>query len=278
MKDIIGLKDAKRKIRERLIDYYENKDLYEEYGLPPSCGILLYGSSSVGKTSLAKSVIRKYGNRFDCMYTEPNDFVQSQQGATVAKMHSIFEKIRNSKKDVVLILDEIDGIFPKRGSSHSPITDIRVSAFLREVGGIFDNGKTNLFIIATSNRPHKIETAILSGARISTMIYVRLPNDEERKLLIDKYITRLPIEKQKVDLHDILLKYTKGYTGGDYKSLGSDILAKYITNKKKGVNFVHIKDVVELTNNHHKTLEMNIKKIKDFGRRYEATYGSGERV
>ena len=201
-----GIKDA---LKLLVVHPIKNPEVFMKYKRKPSAGILLYGPQRTGKTELAKACAKETGAnllvvRGPQIYNEL--FGKSE------------EFIRNLKKMAVeaapciLLLDEGESVLMKRGSRYSSITDSITGQFLSEFSSIPEG----LYLMITTNRPDLIDPAALDSGRIGKHIYVGYPDCQERKAILELYLSSLPIKN--ID-YDSLVKQTKGFNGAHIEHL-----------------------------------------------------------
>lgn len=258
--DVIGLDDAKEALTTRLQAFFKYRHLLKG----ASKGILLYGYPGTAKTMLSIAVLNTLDE--DTVYTElvTADKLTEHVGSTSAKVKEFFKQIQSQAhgRNVVLVLDEADEILTVKGDK-SVIANERVSAMLRELDGM-ETDNENIYIIATTNHPMKIEPAMLRSGRIDCHIKIDLPNDEQRIQMIDVYCKTPGIDVMK----DFIWKYSQGWTGADYKNLGNELLIKYLTNKESNPDVILTPlEITHIFNWISKYRKMNFAK---FEKEYEA--------
>ncbi len=222
LSDVIGCDDAKKVLIERLSDYFKYKDKLKS---KPSKGVLLYGYPGVGKTMLVQAAMNSLGNSNVYFRIVSSSDITAYVGTTEDKIKKFLKECRKKAKgkDIVLLMDEVDQLIPKKTSAQGQgaIVSERISALLRELDGIESNNN-NIFIIATTNHPGKVEEAFLRSGRIDEHIYVGLPDEDERQLLVIKYMGYIP-GFESFDNIEIVAKDTPEWTGADYKRLGNKL-------------------------------------------------------
>lgn len=261
--DVIGLDDAKEVLRERLVDYFKFKDKLK---YPPSKGLLLYGYPGTGKTMLVNAAVNSLDNpNIFFRIVEVNELT-AYVGTTEAKVSDYFKALRKraKDKDIVLLMDEIDQIIPRKTSNlgQRAIVSERISALLKEIGGL-ENKNNNVFIIGTTNHPGWIEEAFVRSGRIDEHIKVDLPTDEQRRQLITKYIGHIP-HCVSANIVDTILGGTPKWTGADYKRLGSKLDMRY--QKKVSENpeyYLNASDITTIVSEVSKQRIANFKKFED---------------
>ncbi|MEM4041843.1 MAG: CDC48 family AAA ATPase [Saccharolobus sp.] len=211
--DIGGLEDIKEELKE-VIEYpLKYPELYQNSGIEPPKGILLFGPPGTGKTMLAKAVATESGANF--IAVRGPEVLSKWVGESEKAVREIFRKARMYAPSVIFI-DEIDAIAPIRGASYdSGVTERIVNQLLAEMDGI--ENLENVAVIAATNRPDILDPALLRPGRFEKLIYVP-PPDKKARIEILKVHTKNIVIAEDVSLEDIAER-TEGYTGADLAAL-----------------------------------------------------------
>ncbi|MEJ2779302.1 CDC48 family AAA ATPase [Stygiolobus sp. RP850M] len=211
--DIGGLDDVKEELRE-VVEYpLKYREAYENVGIEPPKGILLFGPPGTGKTMLAKAVATESGANF--IAVRGPEVLSKWVGESEKAIREIFRKARQAAPTVIFF-DEIDAIAPMRGLSvDSGVTERIVNQLLAEMDGI--EKLENVVVIAATNRPDILDPALLRPGRFDRLIYVPPPDKKARLEILKVHTKNVPLAED-VTLEEIAEK-TEGYTGADLSAL-----------------------------------------------------------
>ena len=233
--DVAGLDDVKDQIRFKVIEPMKNPELAKMFKINPGAKILLYGPPGTGKTFIARAI----AGEVDAVFYAVNcqDLISKYMGDSSKKLDELFEKAQKNER-AIIFFDEFDSVASKRGDGADGIDQEMarfVATFLTKVDG-FKKSKTNkmLLLIAATNRPWALDSAMLRGGRFDTHIYVGVPDQAAREFLVNKVLNGLPIEDD-VDLAKLAWAL-EGYGGGDITAICEKIKVNaYMRSLKIGV-------------------------------------------
>ena len=212
--DVAGMQELKDYVTQKVIFMIKNKELAEQYRITPPNGMLLYGPPGCGKTFFAEKFAEETG--FNFMLVKSSDIGSSLVHGTEAKIQKLFAKAAKNNP-IVLCFDEFDALVPVRGAHGSEYQSGEVNEFLAQMNNC---AKKGIFIVATSNRPDKIDPAILRTGRIDKQVFVPLPDFEARKAMFQMYIAKRPTTE---DLNiDEYAQKTEGYIASDIAFIVND--------------------------------------------------------
>jgi len=207
--DIGGLEDVKQQLREAVEWPLKHPEYFEEMGIDPPKGILLYGPPGCGKTLLAKAVATESEANF--IAVKGPEVLSKWVGESERAIREIFRKARQAAP-CIIFFDEIDAIVPMRGTRFdSGVTDRIVNQLLTELDGIVL--LKGVVVLAATNRPDILDPALLRPGRFDRVIYVPPPDYEARLEIFKVHTRRMPLDED-VSLEE-LAKETEGYTGAD---------------------------------------------------------------
>ncbi len=211
--DIGGLEEAKQELQEAVEWPLKYGPLFDHMGAHPSKGILLYGPPGTGKTLLAKAVATESEANF--ISVKGPEFLSKWVGESEKAVRETFRKARQAAPCVVF-LDEMDAIAPKRGTeTGTKVTERVISQLLTELDGL--ENLQGVTVIAATNRPDIIDSALLRPGRFDRHIYIPVPDEEARKKIFEIHLKKKPVADD-VDIED-MAKRTENYTGADIEAV-----------------------------------------------------------
>src|SRR5947207_2774138 len=214
--DIGGLEGVKEELREAIEWPLKYPELFAQMNAVPPKGLLLYGPPGTGKTLLAKAAANESEANF--ISVKGPELLNKFVGESEKAVREVFRKARQASP-CIIFFDEIDSVAPTRGSSmgDSHVTERVISQFLTEMDGLEE--LRNVIIIAATNRPDIIDSALLRPGRFDRLLFVPPPDLEARKQIFKIHTRKTPLADD-VNL-DELARKTDGYTGADIASLAN---------------------------------------------------------
>ena len=212
--DVGGLGDTKERLRETIQWPLEYPEVFEQMDMEAAKGVLMYGPPGTGKTLLAKAIANESKSNF--ISIKGPELLNKYVGESEKGVREVFEKARSNAPSVVFF-DEIDSIATERGQgmSDSGVGERVVSQLLTELDGIEE--LEDVVVIATTNRPDLIDTALLRPGRLDRHVHVPVPEEEGRKKIFEVHTRNKPLAED-VDLDDLAAK-TEGYVGADIEAV-----------------------------------------------------------
>ncbi|AGB37555.1 CDC48 family AAA ATPase [Natronococcus occultus] len=205
--DIGGLEDAKRTLREAIQWPLEYADAFDRVSLRPATGVLLYGPPGTGKTLLARAVANEAQSNF--ISIKGPELVDKYVGESERGIRNVFSKARENAP-TVLVFDEIDAIAGTRNESGETAVGERVvSQLLTELDGLED--LEDVVVLATTNRPDRIDDALLRAGRFERHVRVGEPDRGARREIFEVHLRDRPLADD-VDL-ETLAERTEGTVG-----------------------------------------------------------------
>ena len=241
--DIGGLENAKQQLREAIEWPMKHPEIFEQMGIEPPKGILLFGPPGTGKTLLAKAVATESGANF--IAVRGPEILSKWVGESEKAIRQIFRRARQVAP-AIIFFDEIDAIAPARGYRHdtSGVTDRIVNQLLTELDGI--EPLRRVVVIGATNRPDIVDPALLRPGRFDRLIYVQPPDFKARIEIFKVHTKRMPLAPD-VDLEELARK-TEGYTGADIAAVCREaaILALREEFKVRPVEMRHFLEALKL--------------------------------
>jgi transitional endoplasmic reticulum ATPase len=214
--DIGGLETIKQELREAVEWPLKYQGMFAYADATPPKGILLYGPPGTGKTLMAKATANESEANF--ISIKGPELLSKWVGESEKGVREIFRKARQAAP-CIIFFDEIDAIAPARGGDFgtSHVTERVISQILTELDGL--EVLTNVVVIAATNRPDIIDTALLRPGRFDRLLYVPPPDYESRKQIIHIHTKKKPLAED-TNIDNLAAKMD-GYTGADIAAVAS---------------------------------------------------------
>ncbi len=212
--DVAGCEEAKEELRE-VVDFLKAPEKYQALGGKIPKGVLLLGPPGTGKTLLAKAVAGEARVPFFSM--SGADFVEMFVGVGASRVRDLFEQARANAPCIVFI-DEIDAVGRQRGAGLGGGHDEReqtLNQLLVEMDGF--NTTDNIILLAATNRPDVLDSALLRPGRFDRQVVVDKPDIIGREKILKIHTRKIPLAKD-VDLK-VIAKGTPGFAGADLANL-----------------------------------------------------------
>ncbi|WP_336135628.1 CDC48 family AAA ATPase [Natronomonas amylolytica] len=209
-----GLEDTKERLRETIQWPLEYPEVFEQMDMQAAKGVLLYGPPGTGKTLMAKAVANEAESNF--ISIKGPELLNKYVGESEKGVREVFEKARSNAPTVVFF-DEIDSIAGERGQrmGDSGVGERVVSQLLTELDGLEE--LEDVVVIATTNRPDLIDSALLRPGRLDRHVHVPVPDEDARKAIFEVHTRNKPLADD-VDIDDLAAK-TDGYVGADIEAV-----------------------------------------------------------
>ncbi|MCH7659623.1 MAG: CDC48 family AAA ATPase [Euryarchaeota archaeon] len=209
-----GLETTKERLRETIQWPLEYPEVFESMDLDAAKGVLLYGPPGTGKTLLAKAVANEAESNF--ISIKGPELLNKFVGESEKGVREVFSKARENAPTVIFF-DEIDSVAGERGrqSGDSGVGERMVSQLLTELDGLEE--LEDVVVVATTNRPDLIDSALLRPGRLDRHVHVPVPDEEARRAIFEVHTREKPLADD-VDL-DELAEAAEGYVGADIEAV-----------------------------------------------------------
>lgn len=219
-----------------LVDFLKNPDNYKKSGATLPKGVILYGPPGTGKTMIAKAIAGETNVPF--FSANGSDFMEMYVGLGAKRVRELFEEARKNAPSVIFI-DEIDSVGGKReNSTNNNEQRQTINALLNEMDGF--TGEEGIIVIAATNRPEDLDSALVRPGRFDKHIAISLPDKEDRKRILKLH------SQNKVLADDVNLeewaKLTTGFAGADLQTLMNEAAIISVTKEHDVITYEDIDD------------------------------------
>jgi len=212
--DVAGLKESKEELEE-VVDFLKNPKKFTSIGAKIPRGVLLMGQPGTGKTLLARAVAGEANVPF--FHLSASEFVEMFVGVGASRVRDLFNTAKKAAPSIVFI-DEIDAVGRERGAGLGGGHDEReqtLNQILVEMDGFEQD--TNVIVMAATNRPDVLDSALLRPGRFDRRVVLDMPDIVDREAILKIHARVVPLEKA-VDLKTVAVR-TPGFSGADLANL-----------------------------------------------------------
>ena len=238
--DVAGLDEAKVEVME-IVDFLKNPKKYTALGGKIPKGALLVGPPGTGKTLLAKAMAGEAQVPFFSM--SGSDFVEMFVGVGASRVRDLFKQARE-KAPCIMFIDEIDAIGRARGRNAIVSNDERentLNQLLVEMDGF--SGETGIIILAATNRPDVLDSALLRPGRFDRQISIDRPDVKGREDIFKVHLKPIKVS-QKLDIHK-LAEQTPGFAGADIANVCNEAALIAARKNKETVDMSDFQDAID---------------------------------
>jgi len=238
--DVAGLDEAKVEVME-IVDFLKSPKKYTALGGKIPKGALLIGPPGTGKTLLAKAMAGEAQVPFFSL--SGSDFVEMFVGVGASRVRDLFKQARE-KAPCIIFIDEIDAIGRARGKNVMMSNDERESTLnqlLVEMDGFGTD--TGIIVLAATNRPDVLDTALLRPGRFDRQISIDKPDLKGREAIFKVHLKPIKVS-QTLDVHK-LAEQTPGFAGADIANVCNEAALIAARKGKEAVDMSDFQDAVD---------------------------------
>jgi cell division protease FtsH len=238
--DVAGVEEAKQDLQE-VVTFLKTPERFTSVGAKIPRGVLLVGPPGTGKTLLAKAIAGEAGVPFFSL--SGSEFVEMFVGVGASRVRDLFKRAKENSPCLIFI-DEIDAVGRQRGAGIGGGNDEReqtLNQLLTEMDGF--EGNSGIIIIAATNRPDVLDSALMRPGRFDRQVQVDAP-DIKGRLSILKVHSRNKKLASDVSL-EMIARRTPGFTGADLANLLNEAAILTARRRKDATGLAEIDDAVD---------------------------------
>ncbi|MHA1330679.1 MAG: AAA family ATPase [Candidatus Hodarchaeales archaeon] len=264
--DVVGLDDVKSFIKKRMVEPVVDLETAQKYYLRLGGGLLLYGPPGAGKTLVAQAT----ATEIDAQFVELSpSIIRGYPGDPEKKIEELFQNLLMVPRAVVF-LDEAEALLSTRDSQTSTVMHRITPILLSQFAKLSRHRFKPILVIAATNMPWRIDNAFLRPGRLDKVLYVGLPNQNDRICLLRHFL-----EKRTTDCVDSnlykeehlreLANELEGYSCADIEQI-IDEAALEAFNQEKRITHEMIEEIIKVRL--RSVNEEQLRKYKEWGKRY----------
>ena len=240
-RDVAGLEEAKEEVKE-IVEFLKNPKKFTKLGGKIPKGALLVGSPGTGKTLLAKAVAGEANVPFYSL--SGSDFVEMFVGVGAARVRDLFKKAKE-KAPCIIFIDEIDAIGRSRGRGQMPgSNDERentLNSLLVEMDGFSTD--SGVIILAATNRPDVLDSALLRPGRFDRQISIDKPDLKGREAIFKVHIRPLKLNDD-VNVKNLAAQ-TPGFAGAEIANVCNESALIAARKNKESIEMSDFQDAID---------------------------------
>ncbi|MGB3240315.1 MAG: ATP-dependent zinc metalloprotease FtsH [Geitlerinemataceae cyanobacterium] len=238
--DVAGIEEAKEELQE-VVTFLKQPERFTAIGAKIPKGVLLVGPPGTGKTLLAKAIAGEAGVPFFSI--SGSEFVEMFVGVGASRVRDLFRKAKENAPCIIFI-DEIDAVGRQRGTGIGGGNDEReqtLNQLLTEMDGF--EGNNGIIVIAATNRPDVLDTAILRPGRFDRQVTVDLPAYKGRLGILEVHARNKKLAAE-VGL-EAIARRTPGFSGADLANLLNEAAILTARRRKEEITLLEIDDAID---------------------------------
>ncbi|CAB4394493.1 unnamed protein product [Rhizophagus irregularis] len=186
--DVGALEFVRDELRMAIVEPIKHPELFSRVGITAPAGVLLWGPPGCGKTLLAKAVANE--SHINFISVKGPELLNKYVGESERGVRQVFARARASSP-CVIFFDELDALCTRRDDSQSEASARVVNTLLTELDGL--ENRKQVYVIAATNRPDMIDSAMMRPGRLDKLLYVELPTSSERYEILKTLTKRTPL-------------------------------------------------------------------------------------
>jgi len=238
--DVAGIEEAKEELQE-VVTFLKKPERFTAVGARIPKGVLLVGPPGTGKTLLAKAIAGEAGVPFFSI--SGSEFVEMFVGVGASRVRDLFKKAKDNAPCIIFI-DEIDAVGRQRGAGIGGGNDEReqtLNQLLTEMDGF--EGNTGIIIIAATNRPDVLDSALLRPGRFDRQVMIDLPTYKGRLGILEVHAREKKLAPE-VSL-EAIARRTPGFSGAELANLLNEAAILAARRHKEAVTPLEIDDAID---------------------------------
>ncbi|MDJ0712946.1 MAG: ATP-dependent zinc metalloprotease FtsH2 [Prochloraceae cyanobacterium] len=238
--DVAGIDEAKEELQE-VVTFLKQPERFTAVGARIPKGVLLVGPPGTGKTLLAKAIAGEAGVPFFSI--SGSEFVEMFVGVGASRVRDLFKKAKENAPCLIFI-DEIDAVGRQRGAGIGGGNDEReqtLNQLLTEMDGF--EGNTGIIIIAATNRPDVLDSALLRPGRFDRQVIVDAPDIKGRIEILEVHARNKKLASE-ISI-EAIARRTPGFTGADLANLLNEAAILTARRRKEAMTMLEIDDAVD---------------------------------